>query len=205
MQNEAGLSLLELLISLALLALITSLTYPSLSTVLASWQAVAFDSTPADDYAAERFLRRRFEQAIDVFERERSTREKLLVFDGDAESVSFVSPLSNFGAEGSRTLSLSTLELAEIANQQQVLGFSHQTYRPGLLDEEIDLQRELVIEKITNAQFRYYSAKRKRWVAEWKDAKTLPLAVRLDFSKPNASARSWFFALTAKHRVDRSE
>ena len=194
MRFSSGLSLLELLIALALFALISAMSYPSLSTVLRSWQCVAFSTTPSDVYAAERFIRLQFEKALPIFEREKSSRTRLVAFDGSEYYVSFVSTLNRFGAAADQGLYATTFRIDDDNASNQTLSLSFQTYREGVLIDTSNTNTERIVAEISNARFEYYEAKSKTWRQQWKDKKVLPGAVRLIFTD-NEGQQQWLMPL----------
>ena len=195
MKFQSGLSLLELLLSLSLIALISALTYPSLSTVIKSWQSSTFATTASDEYAAQRFMRLQLGQAMPVRERERSTRSRLVAFAGDKMRVAFISPLHNV-ATVKYGLFNSIFELSDDKlSNSQTLKFFYRTYDRGLTRESFENPGVAVISGIHEASFEYFSASSKRWSDSWHDNKALPAAVRFKFINAKGQAQIWTMRL----------
>ena len=198
-RRELGLSLLELIIALALMGMIAVISYPSLSLIIKSWTRIEFGSTSSDDFAVERFVRQSIEQAMPVLARERSTREKLLVFDGSTSSLSFVSPIDYLATVPG--LYLTTFKI-ERSNSLQTVTFSYTLYREGIEQkEELENGREgglarprAILENISDAELRYYSAKKKSWLSEWQDKKYLPLLISLSFTDNKDNPQQWIMS-----------
>ncbi|MEM7469203.1 MAG: prepilin-type N-terminal cleavage/methylation domain-containing protein [Pseudomonadota bacterium] len=206
--NQLGLSLLELLISLVLMGLISALSYPSLATIFRHWQGIEFENTVADEFAAQRFVRRRLQQLVPIFEREKSTREKLLVFQGDEQKTEFVTPISHFGATATSGLYRVVIKFTDDAGKDsQQLSFYHEIYRPGV---EIDLDTVKPVEVIggvSDGTIRYYSATRKQWRNSWDNYKRLPTAIKIDFGDQDGKQKTWVISIAvaaSKRRANSS-
>jgi hypothetical protein len=134
-----------------------------------------------------------------VLARERSTREKLLVFDGSTSSLSFVSPIDYLATAPG--LYLTTFKI-EKSNSLQTVTFSYTLYREGIEQkEELENGREgglarprAILENISDAELRYYSAKKKSWLSEWQDKKYLPLLISLSFTDNKDNPQQWIMS-----------
>lgn len=196
MYRETGLSLLELLISLVLLTLIGTMSYPSLSTVFSAWRASSVAASASDDYAGHRFLRQQLGRALPIYTLEQSSRTRLIAFDGGEEQVTFVSPLENF-ATIKRGLYASAFAIEEDKQDiTQTLVFSYQIYRQGPFETFESRDPVPVLAGITAASFEYLGPRSKKWQREWKDEKTLPAAVRFSFTDREQIERRWTLPLT---------
>ena len=190
--TQHGLSLIELLIALSLTALIAAVSYPSLSVIVKSWNSIGFDVTPNDDFATQRFVRHQVQQAALIFEKESSTRENLLVFDGSETKFSFASPMLGFSSQAA--LYLASIEIEETARSQDLI-FKYRVYSDQNNEELTAFERLVLFEDITQASIDYYSADKKAWVSEWHDKKILPTLLRLKFDVGLASSKEWVIDL----------
>ena len=191
MNRETGLSLLELLISLVLLTFIGTMSYPSLSTVFSAWRASSVAASVSDEYAGHRFLRQQISRALPIYTLEKSSRTRLIAFDGEEEQASFISPLENFaGIDPGLYSSLFTIREDE-QGTLQTLAFSYQVYRQGAPELFTAAEPVPVIAGITAASFEYLDPRSKVWKREWKDEKSLPLAVRFSFVDRDQIERRW--------------
>ena len=196
MKRESGLSLLELLISLVLLGLISAMSYQSLSTTFRAWQVSAFAASESDEYAGQRFLRQQLGRALPVYRREKSSRTRLITFEGGESEMTFLSPLQDFGGVDRALYRCKFKIEGDEHSDAQSLIFQYRTYTQKDLAEAPEFVSVPVVIGITAAKFEYLGGRSKRWREDYTDQKTLPEAVRFSFLDRNNQNRIWTIPLT---------
>lgn len=191
-EKQSGLSLLELIIALALTGMIAVISYPSLAVIIKSWNSIEFTTTPNDQFAAQRFIRHQIERASLIFEKERSTRENLLSFQGSISRLSFVSPMDRIADLPG--LYVTSFEI-EQKQEKQYITFDYQLYRGSFDGPQSQSVRRTIVEGISDAQISYYSKAKRAWVTSWEDRKSLPQLVSFNFIDHAGLARRWVIAL----------
>jgi len=91
---EAGFTLIEVLVSLVLLALLLALLAGGLRYARSTWDAAARLDQLAGADMAETFLRARLAEAMPLYEQRKAGTVRAL-FRGDGDSMSFVGPAPN--------------------------------------------------------------------------------------------------------------
>ncbi len=198
--SQLGLSLMELIVALALLGLMAAVSYPSLSLIIRSWNNIEFGVTPTDQFATERFVRIKIQQAALIYQKERSTRERLLLFESHGDGFSFVSPIDGIFSQAGL---YSANFLIEETNARQNIVFSYQRYPTLEVDEPPARERMVLIEDISDAKIDYYSSKARGWVSDWSDQKRLPALIRFQFADALARTMTWVIDLKMAHKVPR--
>lgn len=198
--SQLGLSLMELIVALALLGLMAAVSYPSLSLIIQSWNNIEFGTTPNDQFATERFVRNKIQQAALIYQKERSTRERLLLFETHSDGFSFVSPIDGIFRQAGL---YSSNFLIEETNARQNIVFSYQRYPTLDVDEPPALERMVLIEDISDAKIDYYSSKARGWVSDWSDQKRLPALIRFQFADALARTMTWVIDLKMAHKMPR--
>lgn len=182
---------MELTVSIALIMMIAVVSYPSLSLIIRSWNSVEFGTTPNDLFATERFVRQKIQQAALIYEKERSTRENLLVFTGHEYGFKFVSAMDDFLKRPG--LYLTSFELEE-NNAKQSIIFAYQRYTDAGNGESTTVERAILLDDVSGANINYYSNNARKWVTDWADQKQLPALIRFRFLDASAKTKQWVVA-----------
>jgi general secretion pathway protein J len=191
MKHARGFTLLELLVSMTLLALILTLLFGGLRTGTRVWEASA---ERADNLArlqaAQGFLRRQIGGLYPLVERDRNGPPQSS-FDGGREYARFIGLLpSHFGFSGFQRIEVGLMD----DDDGQHLGVSWQAYGVEATLAEDD-RRALLIEDIEAVELSYFGAKTRRgearWEDEWHDAEQAPRLIRLRLDFADGDRRVW--------------
>lgn len=187
---ESGFTLVEVLVSLVLLALLLSLMPATLRMARQSWQAEAQLERSASLSSATDTLRRTLASAVPMPSPRASGQSPALVFDGKNESIAFVAPApSGFETGGLQVFALMTQPRERGAGRNLVLTVG--PYFPGDRDlqetQERNKRSETVLaEDIGQLRVRYFGpsldGSERIWHDDWSGRATLPLLVDVRFS-----------------------
>jgi general secretion pathway protein J len=183
---EAGFTLIEVLVSLVLLALLLVLLAGGLRYARSTWDAAArLDEVAAADMA-DTFLRARLAEAMPLYEQRKAGTVRAL-FQGTSDSMSFVAPAPN-GPAGAG-LYRYTLEAAGGGGGQRTLVVRLQPHLPPLGESALDVTLErytqpyALMRNIRSVSFRYFGRGELRaepaWHAVWPRADALPNLVEI--------------------------
>ena len=179
-RQDAGFTLLEVLISIVLLAFILVSTQTALRFGQRSWE-LADDLDQADrDVAAIKFIEQQLVQTMPLYEREPDGRNRV-AFRGSKDSVSFIAP-SGVGADGGG-LYRYVLSAETLADGHQRLVLNSVLYQPlntaGIIDTRV------LLPEIHGFSLRYLGrikpSEQPTWTADWLRTDVLPdlIEVRL--------------------------
>ena len=195
--QQAGFSLLELLVALALLAVLAVMLTGALQFGTNVWRHKEVRRDGADLVAAYRTLENNIERALPIPERIAGTNDAFMAFDGTVDEVRFV--VANPGHIG--RLGDTVLRLAiETRNGTQFLGISWAPYDPkiGLMVETFN-ETLILLPDVRSISLRYFGASSNdpvvRWSDEWQRQATLPQLVGIDLEDAEERRRSWIFRL----------
>jgi general secretion pathway protein J len=193
-RGERGFTLLELLVSMTLLALVLGLLFGGLRTGTRVWEAGA---RRGDDLArlqaVHGFLRRQLGALQPLAQRQRNLAPRS-TFSGAREAVSFTGFLpSHFGFVGFQVIVVGVAE----DDDGRHLGawwypFDPDGESPPRLPEE---QQTLLIEDVEAIEFAYYGAPGRRaepqWNDYWQDMERPPRLIRLRVEFADGDPRTW--------------
>jgi general secretion pathway protein J len=182
-RSDAGFTLMEVLVSLVLLALLLALLAGGLRYARSTWDATArLDELAAFDMA-ETFLRARLAEAMPLYEQRRAGTVRAL-FHGAGDTMSFVAPAPN-GPAGAG-LYRYTLEAAVGAGPgRRTLVTKLAPHLPSISDsvggrppQQYDLLRN-----VRSVSFRYFGRSELRgepaWHAAWPRTDVMPSLVEI--------------------------
>jgi general secretion pathway protein J len=179
--RDAGFTLLELLVAVTLFALLSVVLFGGLRFgIRASEIGTARLDWSAEIAAASGFLRNQLADAQPL-ERDSGGDQKVVAFDGEADSVEFVaSPPAHLAAGGWHVLRLA-LERARDGNRL-VLSWRLVRGDPDAT-EASPAQRTVLLERVASVELAYFGAPNEgdapAWHDRWQDAAVLPALVRL--------------------------
>ncbi len=191
MRRARGFTLLELLVSMTLLALILTLLFGGLRTGTRVWEAGA---ERADNLArlqaSQGFLRRQIGGLYPLAERDRNGPPESS-FEGTREHARFIGLLpAHFGFSGFQRIEVGLVD----DDDGRHLGVSWQAYGAEEMLSEED-RRALLIEHVEAVELSYFGAKRRRgearWEDDWRAAEQAPRLVRLRLSFAHGDRRVW--------------
>ena len=180
---DAGFTLIEVLVSLVLLALLLTLLAGGLRYARSTWDATArLDEVAAADMV-ETFLRARLAEAMPLYEQRKAGMVRAL-FSGAGDSMSFVAPAPN-GPAGTG-LYRYTLEAAAGAGAgQRTLVVRLAPHLPLLSDSALERppERYDLLRNVRTVSFRYFGRGDLRsdpaWHTAWPRTDALPSLVEI--------------------------
>lgn len=181
---QAGFTLLEILVSVALLALVITLAYGSLRVaVQASRSGEALIERTEEMRTVQGFLRRQFSQMMAIaYERLDDGGEEKR-FEGEAEFVRFVAPMPGYLSRGGAHVQ----ELALVRGPAGLqLEFRHEQLNGFDPQRGIDDERDpvVLIDGISAGRFQFRriedDGELGDWHDEWDAPTTVPLMLRLE-------------------------
>ena len=179
-----GFTLLELVVALALLAVMLSLLFGGLRLGTRVWNAVEQRTvTLHDNQLAAHFILRQIEQARPVFLRD-SSGAPAAGFAGNPTALQFVAPLaSRAGAGGLYRLSLDVVNTGEQTRRLELSYTLFQTEQWEAYGAS-DAPRTVVLyQTLSEVEFSYFGSPAPktpaRWLSTWQDPENLPRLVRL--------------------------
>jgi len=180
--SDAGFTLIEVLVSLVLLALLLALLAGGLRYARSTWDATArLDELAAADMA-ETFLRARLAEAMPLYEQRKAGTVRAL-FQGEVDSMSFVAPAPN-GPAGAG-LYRYTLEAGAGMSGRRALTVMLAPHLPLVSDAALKRppERYELMRDIRSVSFRYFGRGDLRseptWHATWLRTDALPNLVEI--------------------------
>jgi hypothetical protein len=177
--NEAGLTLVELLVVLTLVALLGGLAAVGLRSASSAWQRIiSYDSDTEELLAIDRMTRNLFSQ---VFPQKQDTwSQGAIRFGGTASRVEFLAPLAErFGAEDivAYTIAFSDDGMLRLAWQlDRETPSGRKSFAPD--------PKEEVIAHVADGSFSYFGAAGDdvaSWRDDWQNQMRLPQLIRMRF------------------------
>ena len=190
---DAGFTLLELMVALALAALLMAAIPGAIRLGTRALNQAELMSNDAADRAALDFVAERLTEAMVLYERAADGRLKV-AFDGAANTLGFVSAASmDPGHETPSGVFLMQLGLANADSGSGRLMLRWQPFRPGLTNAPgvVRQEREL-LGNVTGLSFRYFGAPSARVAAAWSDVwigtETVPELVEMQVTRGGRTA-----------------
>ncbi len=192
-QSEAGFTLVELLVSLTILALIMSFLPTTLTLGSRVWETQDDLSLRTGHSAFQNYVEQKLSEAMPVFARDTNGRVKFL-FSGDERSLRFIAPA---GAKlGKGAIYRFELSQREVDNSQNKLLVLNQQLHPGSRNQSASHgPTELVAPiSIRALAIRYFGSpsigQSKRWLLQWRRDDALPDLVEIVVRTSEPGARS---------------
>jgi general secretion pathway protein J len=188
--REAGFTLAEVLVSLALLGLVLVLLFGNLRFETQAWRAAEVRSDRTSELqTVSDLMRRQLAQAYPFYKLD----ESRLDFEGGPNSVRFKAPLPAHLALGG-LYDIAYSVIADADGRRLVM--ARALHRPGAdgRGREREEQTTLIegVEGLEMAYFGSIAADREpQWLAEWPGVLTLPSLIRLRVKFPADDARVW--------------
>lgn len=184
-RRQAGLTLVELLVALALLGLIVAAVGGALGVGLAGGRALDQRVERLEETRlAQAALRRLLEGARPVAWRD--GRSTAVGFSGGRERLDFIATLPGWPGRGG----LHLLRLARDGDRLVLLNRITAGEAPGF-DFSENTATSLLMEGVRSVRLSYFGARAAdraaRWHDDWRDAATLPRLVRLDVERADGA------------------
>jgi general secretion pathway protein J len=193
---EGGFTLLELLVSLVLLALILSFVGGALRFGARAWEAAGALDRGASMGAVRTFLEQRLAEAMPVYERDEAGRVRI-AFSGQPQQLSFVSPSARGKAgAGLYRFSLNLQPVDRDARSGTAVALEQSLYQPEVGQVVAAPEDgQVLLGDIAGIELRYYGRKEARspaaWHSQWTRADALPELVEISVLLREQDARTW--------------
>ncbi|MCK7594577.1 prepilin-type N-terminal cleavage/methylation domain-containing protein [Pseudomarimonas salicorniae] len=193
--RQHGFTLLEILLSVALLSLVIALAYGSIRVaVQASRSGEALIERTEEARTTQQFLRRQLSQMLPTpYERLEDSGEETR-FEGSADFIRFVAPMPGYLSRGGAHVQ--ELALVRVRDGYQ-LEFRHAQLNgfDPVLGFDPEQEPVVLIDGISDAAFSFRRVEPEGglsgWMAEWDEPQSLPLMLRLEIEFDSADQRSW--------------
>lgn len=182
-----GFTLLELLVGMAVFALMAGIVLGGIRLGVKSWDAAAKRSAAVDEIrVVHALLRRQLSSALPLATSRAGGWN--LVFNGDADSVSFVSELPGYVSGGG--IHFVTLELEKGVEENNLM----LRWRPlHALDTDGSLDEAVLARNVGKLRFQYFGARTRNalpeWLESWRDLRTMPRLIRVSVEQDGSE--SW--------------
>jgi general secretion pathway protein J len=182
-RDERGFTLVELLVTLTLLALLMVLLFGGLRFGVRAWDGAQAHGNGADEMrVVQNLLRREIEQAYPSYDRT-DPLNPVVNFAGDADSMTFLAPTPY--ATGSVGRAWITLAAARDRNDRQL----EIRAVPELAASRNDGWSSAILRHVSAVRFSYFA--NGRWNASWHGARTMPSLVRVHVEFAAGDRRAW--------------
>jgi general secretion pathway protein J len=173
MKNKNGFTLLELILAITILGLLTLIIGNGFRLAIDSWEKGENETVWTQKFRVLSGLLSQQLKSSYPYEMEIDD-EKVVVFEGSADSVMFVTTLTDSGYGGFKWVRYSHKEGTLL-------------YKEGLLPdkemiEKISGDEEILDSNIEEVQFTYYSPDEEEWKESWDLSDKLPGAVSVKIS-----------------------
>ena len=185
--SARGFTLLELLVGMAVFALMAGIVLGGVRLGVKSWNAAAARSAEVEEMrVAHALLRRQLSSALPLATSRAGGWN--LVFEGDAESLTFVSELPGYVSGGG--IHLVTLVLVKGVEGKALM----MRWRPlNALDSDATQDEALLANNLAGLRLEYFGARTRNalpeWRDGWRDLRSMPKLVRLSLWRENGP--SW--------------
>lgn len=191
---QDGFTLIEVLVSLVLLALVLALLTGAVRFARGTWEAAARLDREAGYDVAGIFLRARLAEAMPLFEQAEGGVVRV-AFDGTSEALSFVAPTQNGPAgAGLYRFALQAEPGGDASSKALVVKVT--PYQPKTREQGADAPHEghVLVENVETLAFRYFGRGQLRappaWHEAWPRKDALPDLVELTITRRGGDGAS---------------
>lgn len=193
--RQRGFTLIEILLSVALMALVIMLAYGSIRVALqASRSGEQLIERSEEMRSAQGFLRRQLSQMLPTpFERLDDGGEQKS-FEGDAHGIRFVAPMPGYLSRGGPHVQELTLVRARGGYQLEFRHAQLNGFDPadGIDPDQVPV---VLIDGIRDGEFSFRRIEPEGdisdWLSDWDEPSALPLILRLDLEFDRGDRRDW--------------
>lgn len=194
--RQRGLTLIEMVMAMTLLALLMSMVYGGLRVAMRANDAARERSELVNEVrVAQRLLRRQLRAALPVRGNAPGADGELArVFDGSSQRMRFVGPMPGYLGGG---VHVQEIWLEGEPGDERMM-FRHRLAHPDSTPGDGDEGREpvLLIDGLADARFSYLDldlreANERRWRDEWEPAARFPSLVRVHASRSRRALVPW--------------
>ncbi|MEE4379661.1 MAG: prepilin-type N-terminal cleavage/methylation domain-containing protein [Candidatus Competibacteraceae bacterium] len=185
MRRSNGFTLLELLIAMSLMGIVLVMVYGGLRFGMRSWESGEQHAVRLNDIQlAQDFIRRQLRQSVSVFRNDQQEGRRVIVFDGDTQSLGIVTPMLEYlGQGGLYVMRIDRVEAEGVGH----LRLRWHPYRPNEEDErEKEAQETIILDDVSRIEWAYYGfeqdAQEPSWFDRWDNDQQRPLLVRLSWA-----------------------
>ncbi|NJN46279.1 MAG: prepilin-type N-terminal cleavage/methylation domain-containing protein [Candidatus Competibacteraceae bacterium] len=185
MHRSGGFTLLELLIAMSLMGIVLVMVYGGLRFGMRGWESGEQHAVRLNDIQlAQDFIRRQLRQSVSVFRNDEQEGRRVVVFEGDTQSLSIVTPMLEYlGQGGLYVVRIDRVEAEEVG----YLRLRWHPFRPNEEDDrEEDAQETIVLDQLSQLEWAYYGfeqdAQEPAWYDRWENDQQRPLLVRLSWA-----------------------
>ena len=180
-RREDGFTLIEILVSLALLTFIVGLLAGALQFARGTWDAAAKLDRHAGHDMAEGFLRARLSEAMPLYERAVAGTVRV-AFSGTADTLSFVAPAPN-GPQGAGLYQYKLGLAAGAGRHVLTVGLSPYVAKQAERGAETAGEDHALVTDVKSFTLRYYGRNQQRaqpaWHGTWSRTDILPDLVEI--------------------------
>jgi general secretion pathway protein J len=179
-RNQAGFTLLELLIAMTLMSMVLVLVYGGLRLATRSWDAGEQRAENLTEISlTQDFIRRQLQQSLSLF-REDGTKGWVVAFAGEPRRVSLVAPLfAHLGLGGLYAIQLYAVDDGGVGQ----LRMRWYPYRPADPEGDRAGEETVLLEGVSEVQWAYFGldpgAQDPHWRDRWQNSQQRPALVRL--------------------------
>ncbi len=185
-ETSRGFTLLELLVGMAVFALMAGVVLGGIRLGVKSWNAAAARSASVDEVrVVHALLRRQLSSALPLATSRAGGWN--LVFEGNSGSVSFVSEMPGYVSGGG--VHFVTLALDEGVDSDDL----KLRWRPlHAVDADSPQDEALLARNLAGLRLQYFGARTRNalpeWRESWQDSRTMPRLIRLTLEQKNGDA-----------------
>ena len=178
--RDAGFSLIELIVSLALFAMILALLPGAFRTGKRGWETAAVIEQVASAEASADFLRHRLADATPFYDRDESGRARI-AFSGGPQQLSFVAP-SQAGPSGGGFYRWSIATAP--AGETSALMLTMAPFSAVQTDATATATERVLLNGVRALRIRYFGAEEADgeavWADEWRRSDQLPQLIEIE-------------------------
>lgn len=191
--HDGGFTLVELLVSLALLAVMLALVGSTLRLGGRAWEATDRIDRGQSVAAARNLLTRQLTETLPLMRwDERGVAEP--TFDGAADRVRFLSAMPSRDGVPAGLFSV-TLKLIAVEGARQALGLELRAVAGAGSVMQPPIRAPVLVERVSSLAIRYYGPAEREaepgWGHVWSGRTSLPLLVEVDLRFPPGDERTW--------------